>query len=214
MSWIEHFHSTNWNQATGIFLCSYLLGCFATGYYLVRWMAGKDIRETGSGSVGARNVGRVLGKTGFFLTALFDFLKGILAVWATRHFTTDDRLAVVAMLAVVIGHVWPMQLRFHGGKGMATCLGSLLVYDPYLTLVFVVLFLCLCVLLRRTVLPGLFALAFVPLAGPFFQHQPATILLLSLWAGVVLFAHRRNFVEEFSQFAARRGEQTEPGQHL
>src|SRR6476660_9124333 len=115
MSWIESLRYADWNLASGICLCAYVVGCFTSGYYLVRWLSGKDIRETGSGSVGARNVSRVLGKTGFLLTAALDFFKGVLAVWATRHFTADERLAVVAMLAVVAGHVWPMQLRFHGG---------------------------------------------------------------------------------------------------
>jgi glycerol-3-phosphate acyltransferase PlsY len=202
MSWIEHLRSTDWNQASAIFLCSYALGCLTAGYYLVRWMAGKDIREIGSGNVGARNVSRVLGKTGFLLTVSFDFCKGILAVWAARHFTTDDSLVIAAMLGVVAGHVWPVQLRFHGGKGMATSVGSLLLYDPHLLLTFLVLFLCLCALLRKTVLPGLFALACVPVASLFIEHAPARVVLLSIWAGLVLLAHRRNFVEEFAQLVA------------
>jgi len=204
MSWIENLQFANWSQASGTFLCAYLLGCFTSGYYLVRLITGKDIREIGSGSVGARNVSRVLGKTGFLLTVLFDTGKGALTVWAAQRFTTDSHLIVVAMLAVVAGHVWPIQLRFHGGKGMATSLGSLLVYDPHLALAFVLLFLCLAALFRKTILPGLIALAGVPLAALWLDQTPARAVLLSFWVGLVLIAHRRNFLEEFSLLAARR----------
>src|ERR1041385_8259254 len=122
MSWSDNFHSANWNQAGIICFCSYLLGCFAAGYYLVRMRLGEDIRELGSGSVGARNVGRVLGKTGFLLTVLSDFGKGAFAVWAARHFFTpsDERLVALAMISVIAGHIWPMQLRFRGGTRTAT----------------------------------------------------------------------------------------------
>jgi len=127
MPWIEHWQSPDWSDAGWICLGAYSLGCLTTGYYLVRTRTGQDLRALGSGSVGARNVGRLLGWRGFVLTVLGDFCKGALAVWAARHFTTDDRLVLLAMLAVVAGHVWPAQLHFQGGKGMATTLGALLV---------------------------------------------------------------------------------------
>src|ERR1041385_2866202 len=109
MVWIDNLRSANWNQAGGVCLFAYIVGCFTSGYYLVRWLAEKDIRLIGSGSVGARNVGRVLGKPGFLLTLLFDFGKGAFVVWVVRHYTPDDRLALLAMLAVVAGHIWPAQ---------------------------------------------------------------------------------------------------------
>src|ERR1043166_9636458 len=117
MSWMDNLHSADWNQASVICCCAYLAGCFTSGYYLVRMRLGEDIRELGSGSVGARNVGRVLGKTGFLLTLGLDFAKGSFAVWAARHFTTpvDERLVALAMASVIAGHVWPLQLRFRGG---------------------------------------------------------------------------------------------------
>jgi len=197
-------HSANWQQAGVLCFLAYVLGCFTSGYYLVRWLADKDIRQIGSGSVGARNVSRVLGKKGFFLTVFFDVSKGILTVLAARHFTNDERLVLLAMMAVVAGHVWPIQLRLHGGKGMATSLGSLLVFDLRLALTFAVLFLCLAALFRRTVLPGLFALACIPFAEFWFNHVLTTVVLLSFWAGLVLLAHRRNFIEEFVMLATRR----------
>src|SRR5262249_22050721 len=126
MPWMEHFQSANWNQASWIALGAYALGCFTTGYYLVKLRTGQDVRELGSGTVGAKNVGRVLGWPGFVLTVLGDFAKGAFAVWAVKYFTTDDHMLMLAILAVVAGHVWPVQLLFRGGKGVATSLGGLL----------------------------------------------------------------------------------------
>jgi glycerol-3-phosphate acyltransferase PlsY len=210
MSWIDTLQSANWHQASRFCLLAYVLGCFTAGYYLVRWLAEKDIRDIGSGSVGARNVGRVLGKTGFFLTVLFDFGKGAVAVLVARHFTGDDRLAGVAMLAVVAGHIWPAQLRFHGGKGMATSLGALLAYDPQLAGTFAVIFLCLCLVLRKLVVPGLLAMGCLPLAGMLLSHAPVKVLLVSVLAGLVIVGHRKNLMEAFGHWAARRELEPKP----
>jgi glycerol-3-phosphate acyltransferase PlsY len=107
------------------------------------------------------------------------------------------------MLAVVAGHIWPAQLRFHGGKGMATALGALLAYDLQLAATFAVLFLCLMTALRRVVLPSLIALACLPLASLLLGHTQIKIVLLSVLAGLVVIAHRRNLAEEFSLWAER-----------
>jgi glycerol-3-phosphate acyltransferase PlsY len=211
MPWMEQLRSANWSQASCIALAAYLLGCFTTGYYLVRLRLGQDLRDLGSGSVGARNVGRQLGWQGFLLTVLGDSGKGALAIWAARHFTADDRLVVVALVAVVVGHVWPVQLLFRGGKGMATSLGALVIYDYKLALVFVLLFAAASAALRKTVLPGLFALACLPLMSWYLAHSLPELLGTSILAGVVLLAHRSNLVTELSQFLDRRN--IHPEQH-
>src|SRR5213082_212511 len=122
-------HSVPYAKETLVMLLGYALGCFTSGYYLVRWRTGDDIRWLGSGSVGATNVGRVLGRPGFFLTVLCDFFKGLFAVWLARYFQLNPTGTVLAMVAVAIGHIWPAQLWFHGGKGVATSLGALLMFD-------------------------------------------------------------------------------------
>ena len=214
MSWIDNLHSANWNQASGICLFAYVLGCFTAGYYLVRLLADEDIdiREIGSGSVGARNVGRVLGKPGFFLTVLCDFGKGALAVAIARHFTGNEYLVALAMIAVVAGHIWPAQLRFHGGKGMATSLGALLVYDPQLALTFAILFLGLLVIFRRTVLPALAALACLPIAAMTLDRESTRVVLVSVLAVLVLVGHRKNLAEEIAHFIPRRNLDPKPDQ--
>ena len=212
MTWLEQFRTANWGQISLTALVAYVIGCFTTGYYLVRSLKGMDIRTVDSGSVGARNVCRVLGRMGFLLTTLGDGAKGFLVVWGTIHLTHDPQLAAVALLAVVVGHIWPAQLRFHGGKGVATSLGALLIYDPRLAVVYLAIFLCGCALLRRTILPGLFAYVCLPAAGYWLDSDGFKFTILTAMAVMVLFAHRANFVEEIPALAARRGLRPKPNQ--
>jgi glycerol-3-phosphate acyltransferase PlsY len=204
MPWFEQLQSADWAREGPIVLASYLLGCFTTGYYLVRWRTGRDIRELGSGSVGARNVGRLLGWRGFLATVLGDFGRGALAVWATRQFTTDDRLVALAMSGVVAGHLWPAQLRFRGGKGMATALGALLVYDYALAMAFALVFAGAFAVLRKTVVPGLFALACLPLVSCWLGRGVGEAAGCLILTGLVLFAHRKTLITKISQLRARR----------
>ena len=106
-------YSVPYGKELLVMLAGYALGCFTSGYYLVRWRTGHDIRMLGSGSVGATNVSRVLGLSGFFLTVLCDFGKGMLAVWLAEYFRINPTATVLTMLAVTTGHVWPAQLWFH-----------------------------------------------------------------------------------------------------
>jgi len=204
MPWIEQLQSANWSQASYIALSAYLLGCFTTGYYLVRMRTGQDIRELGSGSVGAKNVGRILGWRGFLTTVLGDICKGIFAVWVAHHFTQDDRVLALAMVAVVVGHIWPAQLWFHGGKGIATSLGALLIYDYHLIVAFLILFVSFFAVLRKTVLPGIFAIGCLPLVSMYLAHEPAKVVAVSFVAGLVFITHRKNLLEETFAFAERR----------
>ncbi len=204
MAWAEQLQSVNWFQATSCALGAYLLGGVATGYYLVRARAGRDIRDFGSGSTGARNVGRLLGRSGFGLTVLGDFGKGALAVGSTLAWIHDYHLAALAMLAVVAGHIWPVTLRFRGGKGVATSLGALLVFDYRLALTFAALFLAGFILTRKSTLPGMFAFACLPLAGWWFDPDGRMAMLIVVLSAMILFAHRKNLIEEIVVLSVRR----------
>jgi acyl phosphate:glycerol-3-phosphate acyltransferase len=212
MAWVQQLQSANWGQVAIYALGAYVLGCFATGYYLVRALRGRDIRNVDSGSVGARNVSQVLGRRGFVLTTLGDIAKGVLAVSAARHLTGDDLLAGAVMLAVTAGHIWPAQLRFHGGKGVATSLGALLIYDWRLAMTYVLVFLGGFALTRKTVLPGLFAYVCLPVAAYWLNPDGLNAAVIALLGALVLVAHRRNIVEEFPALAARCGVVAKPEQ--
>ena len=204
MPWLQQLQSANWSQVSSLGIVGYLLGCFTTGYYLVRLRTDQDIRELGSGSVGAKNVGRVLGRTGFLVTLLGDLSKGVIAVWVASHFTKDDRILALAVVAVVVGHIWPAQLRFRGGKGIATSLGALLMFDYQLIVAFVILFACFFAVLRKTVLPGLFAMACLPLISMYLGHEPGKVVGVTIVAALVLLTHRKNLLEETLHLAERR----------
>jgi len=197
-------HSVPYAKETLLIMMGYALGCFASGYYLVRWWTGDDIRLIGSGNVGATNVGRVLGWPGFLLTVLCDFSKGLLAVWLAEYFRVNPTGVVLTMLAVAIGHVWPAQLWFHGGKGVATSLGAVLMFDYLIAGVFSGLFLLLWATLRNLVLAGLLAFAITPLALFLLDFPLNSVFGLSALALLILVAHRKNIPAEMDKLVIGR----------
>lgn len=191
-----------------IILISYLLGCFTTGYYLVRLFTGQDIRALASGNVGSRNVGRLLGAKGFILTFIGDAGKGLLAVYLVQRLGGGQLPATAALIAVTAGHIWPLQMRFRGGKGFATYAGGMLLLYPQLMLLGLALCALLYPLLRRTTVTGLAALACTPLLLAFLLLRGGAPLpvpgftLYCLLALLVLYAHRANIRHAFEKSAA------------
>ncbi|MGH7942485.1 MAG: glycerol-3-phosphate acyltransferase [Limisphaerales bacterium] len=198
IDWNQHLAWANWLRSAACVAVAYVIGSFTTGYYLVRLRTHKDIRELGSGSAGARNVGRILGKAGFILTVLGDFAKGALAVWLAQWCSPGDFTPALAVAAVVAGHLWPLQLRFRGGKGITTSLGALLVFDYRLALTLAALFAVIFVFTRKSLLPTMFAFICLPIVCWFFIRDNFTIAVTTVLSAAILFAHRRNLGEEFS----------------
>lgn len=107
-------------------LISYALGCINAAYYWVRWIRGADIRDSGSGNAGARNVGRMYGRGAFVVVLLLDGLLGALAVGIGLFVAgTESLLPGGCALLAMVGHVFPVQLGVRGGKGLAKALGAL-----------------------------------------------------------------------------------------
>ncbi len=104
----------------------YLLGSIPSGYLAGKWILKIDIRELGSGSTGATNVLRHVGKFPALIVFLIDVIKGILPVVIARSYQLNDYWQVAAGLAALVGHIWPIWLRGKGGKAVATGLGMLL----------------------------------------------------------------------------------------
>jgi glycerol-3-phosphate acyltransferase PlsY len=116
-------------------LASYLIGCIVGAYYVVRLRTGADVRLSGSGNAGARNVLRSVDRASAAATLVWDVAKGSLAVLLAQQVLPQDWAGGVAFVFVVGGHVWPAQLSFIGGKGAATALGCMIVIDPRATLI-------------------------------------------------------------------------------
>ncbi|MCC6458385.1 MAG: glycerol-3-phosphate acyltransferase [Caldilineaceae bacterium] len=182
-------------------LVSYGLGCFSTAYYLVRWRTGQDIRTLGTGTAGARNVGRFLGKSGFALTFLGDALKGALAVGLARWAGLPDIGLVAAMLAVVAGHLWPVQLGGHGGKGASTGLGAILALNLWLGLITVGIALLLLAILRSFTRAGMIATALTPLTAWYLGLDTVLVVGVIVLILLLLFAHRDNVMAQRSPSA-------------
>ena len=177
-----------------VILLGYALGCFATGYYLVRWRTGQDLRQLGSGATGGRNAGRVLGWPGAVLTGLGDVLKGALAVWLAFYFGLSLWGAALTMVAALLGHLWPAQLGFRGGKGLSAAFGGALVFDYRFTLGVAVLALLMGALTRRFRFTAGFMLviALAPAAAVLVGLALPGVAGVAAIAILILYAHRAN----------------------
>ncbi len=183
-------------KVISVVFAAYLMGCFVTGYYLVRWRTGKDLRTLGSGSLGARNAGRLLGSGGYFTTGLLDFAKGVAAILLARWAGLNDWALGVAALAVVAGHNWPAQLGFHGGKGIATGYGAVLALAPWVAGAMWGVFLPITLLLRSSTLGGVAAFLAAPLLAMAFSARLPVVVTFALLGMIVAFTHRRNVRDE------------------
>lgn len=146
------------------FLVAYLSGSIPFGLLLARWLKGIDIREHGSKNIGATNVGRVCGKQWFFVVLILDALKGLIPTLGVRFLAqqqgwsvSGEHLSVLAGVAAIIGHMFPVWLGFHGGKGVATALGVVACLAPVGTLVAFTSFLVMVMIFRMISLGSLTA---------------------------------------------------------
>lgn len=183
-----------------LLLAGYLLGSIPAGYLAGRWWRGVDIRQEGSGSTGATNVLRVVGKGPALLVFLVDVLKGTAAVLLAQALQPGaDGVAVAAGLAALAGHIWPLWLGWRGGKAVATALGMLLGLAWPVGLACFGIFLAVLSLSRIVSLSSVVAAVALPLLmlGWFGAPLPLTIrwphLILALLTSVlVIWRHRSN----------------------
>jgi glycerol-3-phosphate acyltransferase PlsY len=180
-------------------LVAYAVGCACAGYYLVRLVAAEDIRLWGSGACGATNVGRRLGPGAFAVTLVLDGAKGVAVAWAAARFGFGPTETAAAIVAAVSGHIWPVQLGFRGGKGIATSLGAFAVYDVRIVLVIASIFLAWYVVVRAFVASGLLAYLLSPLLLAPLGLPAHRILTLTAVVGVVLIAHREDVRTTFAE---------------
>jgi acyl phosphate:glycerol-3-phosphate acyltransferase len=189
---------------------SYLLGSIPFGYLLVRTIYGEDVRQTGSGNIGATNVSRTSPALGI-TTLVLDALKGAAAVLICRAiFPGRETLAATAALFAIVGHVFPIWLKFRGGKGVATAMGSFLVLTPKAVLVIIAAFVAVLVLFRYVSLGSIVAIILFPLLVWSLHGTPNTVILLATAASVLILAkHSKNIRRLLSgtepRFGFRRG---------
>ena len=174
-----------------IIVFAYLLGAVPSGYVLGR-LAGVDVRKTGSGNVGATNVARVVGKRQGVLTLLFDMAKGLLPVVLGRKMDLGTTAIAITGIAAFIGHLYPVYLRFKGGKGVATALGVLLALAPLATGVLLLVFAIVVGCSRIVSLGSIVAAAAVPVTLWALSYPPQLIGVGALLGAMIIWRHRTN----------------------
>jgi glycerol-3-phosphate acyltransferase PlsY len=182
---------------------AYLLGSIPFGYLLVRLRWGADIRETGSGGTGATNVSRRAGKATGVVTLLLDAAKGATAVALAMKMQGSglpaNWVVAAAAMAVIVGHCFPIWLRFRGGKGVATGVGVFLLLAPLAVFVTAIMFLLVVGVTRYVSLGSIIAAAFIPvlivLQNVFIRPVAGFESVLSAataGALLIIFMHRAN----------------------
>lgn len=184
----------------GLVALGYLLGSIPFGYLLVRATGGGDIRYIGSGNIGATNVARTSGWPVGIATLLLDAAKGFLAVRLAEHFSGGNiHLMMYAGFAAILGHVFPVWLRFAGGKGVATALGVFLAICWPALAAAVLLFLLVALFWRYVSLASVSAAAALPLLVYLLYapgHAPPTaVSVCTLLAAVVVIVKHRDNIE-------------------
>jgi glycerol-3-phosphate acyltransferase PlsY len=176
---------------------SYLLGSIPFGYILLRIFRGQDVRQTGSGNIGATNVARSSPALGI-LTLFLDALKGAAAVAVTRALFPDQIiLAAIAALFAILGHIFPVWLRFRGGKGVATGLGAFLMLAPKIVLIAFGIFVVMVFAFRYISLASIVTVALFPLLAwllKAYGNTPMVLVFMTAASALIIAKHRGNIL--------------------
>lgn len=173
---------------------AYLVGGIPFGYVLVRVLTGKDVRSMGSGNIGATNVMRTTSRAAGILTLLLDGAKGYFAVWLMGRLTAQDiGWMSMAAAAVMLGHVFPVFLKFQGGKAVATFVGAFLYLAPAPVLACLIIFVAVVSYSKYISLGSILASALFPV-GVWMVLRPEWPLLAAsvFCAALVIWRHRAN----------------------
>ena len=176
-----------------IMIAIYLIAAIPTGVVLARLMGGEDVRQKGSGNIGATNVYRVAGKLAGVLTLIGDTLKGFLPLLAFKTWLepTPTQLGIASAVAI-LGHCYPIYLKFKGGKGVATALGIFLVLSPKVVFFALIVFILTVAITRYISLGSVLAALSAPLLILLLNH-PQPIFLATLFiAALVIWRHNSN----------------------
>ena len=179
-----------------IIITAYLLGNISTSYIVAKRLAGVDIRTQGSGNAGSTNVLRTLGKKAGALTFIGDVLKGLIAVLIARFIAygvnlDDTTCAYIAVVAVVLGHNYPVFLGFKGGKGVATSLGSMLGMNPLVALLCLGFFIIIVAITKYVSLGSMLGIGLSPVIMMINHNTKGVLVTLFLTISVVI-THKEN----------------------
>ena len=179
-----------------VVIVAYLIGSIPTGYIIVKLFTGQDIRTIGSGSTGATNVKRVMGKKWFFIVMILDAIKGALPVILAKIFATSfagiGLLPLLAAIAVIIGHSKSVFLKFTGGKSVASGVGTILALNWQVGLIIAAIWAIITYSSKYVSLGSIIALFISPFLMWIFHEPVAYIGYCALGAIYIIYLHREN----------------------
>ena len=177
-------------------LIAYLIGSIPTGYIIVKLFKGEDIRTIGSGSTGATNVKRAMGKKWFFIVLLLDAFKGALPVILAKIFATVfvsiGLIPVLCAIAAILGHSKSIFLNFSGGKSVASGVGTIIALNWHVGLIIAAIWAFVTYLSKYVSLGSIIALAISPVLMYLFEQPIAYVFYCVLGAVYITYLHREN----------------------
>jgi glycerol-3-phosphate acyltransferase PlsY len=195
-------------QELALAAAAYLLGAIPFGLLIARGRAGVDLRQVGSGNIGATNVLRAVGKGAAALTLLLDMAKGVLAVGIARALGASPLGVALAAVAAVLGHVFPVFLRFRGGKGVATTLGVVLGAMPAVGLLLLGIWLGVAAVARYSSLASLTAMAALPGLAWLLDGRVPLVTASGALAVLVIARHHENISRLWRGTEGKIGQRT------
>ncbi|MBZ5551293.1 MAG: glycerol-3-phosphate 1-O-acyltransferase PlsY [Acidobacteriia bacterium] len=175
---------------------AYLLGSIPFGYLIVKLKSGRDVREVGSRSIGATNVMRAAGRAGGILTFLLDVGKGFVAVLIAQKLSPENHwMIAAAAMSAILGHVFPLFLKFRGGKGVATGVGVFLAIFPQAVAAVLIIFVLIVWLSRYISLGSIVATSAFPVFAYFMGQgalPPPILIATALGALLIVAKHHEN----------------------
>ena len=171
-------------------LLSYLMGSVPFGYLFSKYVSKIDIREIGSGNIGTSNVLRTGNKLTAILTLFFDALKGFIPVWMSLQFSSE--LFIYAAIFTLLGHMYPIWLKFKGGKGVATFLGLIFAISIYSGFLFILSWIIITLIFKKSSVSSLSATLFSSLYIIFYNSN--LLLLLIIMLGLITIKHKENII--------------------
>ena len=195
---------------TGVQTCALpiLVGAIPVGFVVARFLGGLDLRRSGSGNIGATNVLRTLGKLPAIVTLLGDMAKGYIAVSVAGAIIPARWGASAGAALAVIGNCWPVFLRFHGGKGVATGFGAFLALTPWATAPAALVWLVVTASFRFVSLASVMACLCLPLGVALLGYPWSSVVAALITGVIIIVRHRANLSRLASGREPRLGERS------
>ena len=179
-----------WHVVCPSLIIAYLLGSIPFGLLITKFFGEQDLRKIGSGNIGATNVLRTGRKGLAALTLILDFSKAIIVVWVSKEYLGPD-ITFYTSIFVVIGHIFPIWLKFNGGKGVATFFGVLFCLSLFSGLISITIWIIIALIFRFSSLAALVSISISPILG-FFLGSPQIGSIMLILAFLVWIRHVKN----------------------